>query len=819
MMQADLRESGAPHAQSQMLRWTLTFLILAAAAALAWFANRLPKAAPDTAPKTEFSAGRAMADVRRIAIAPHPIGSAEIEVTRQYLMARMTALGLSPELRDQTVVLTRRNSADVAIGGRVRNIVGELKGSDPALPAVLLMAHYDTVPLSPGAGDDTAGVAVALEVARALKAGGILRRSVIFLLTDGEEAGLLGANAFFESDPLRRRAGLIVNLEARGDSGRALMFQTSPGNRALIEAYKRNVAVPASDSLMVTVYKQMPNDTDLTAALERGYAGMNFAFVGHQMAYHTPLSTPDRLDARSVQHMGDQVLPIIRDFAQAKRVDRDGGDMVFADLFGRYFVAYPSSAGWILAIVVLGAAFAMTGAALARRTIGWRDVARGAGGVVSLLLGIATILMLSQRVMALLLSDIASPYAAIGQFGWVLAASLLLGLGTSALLVASATRGRRWRLALFVLIAGALATFLGDFSPVPLGLGGAAGLFILASTGRPASLPGWFAGATGLIGILALLLQIWLPNGAHALIWPLALLLPALALLLFAPSGTIRPAFLIAAALPAALLAGLMARTGYDFFIMIGATLPAVITPFILLAVVALAPFIWSLRNLPRIGILLLVAGFALCAAGAITGRTPSAASPELVEAFYIADADDGSARWASGKLDTSDWVKATLAQDGDAPKLRSIAPLAKDEHWVAKARPAPFARPGLEVAVAGSAGTRLINIRASNANGGRFMRIFLKPSVDLAGLRLMGRPVRGTLKADSWSQFIIHASGSGPVVLEAEAARSGALEVRLAEVRDGLPAGSRSIPLPPHVIPYRRSGTSMIVTRRTATW
>lgn len=818
-MQAKPGESRPPHASSQMLCRVLVLLILSAAAALAWFGNRLPAPAPASAPDTEFSAGRAMADVRRIAIAPHPIGSAEIEVTRQYLMARMTALGLAPELRDQTVVLTRRNSADVAIGARVRNIVGELKGSDPALPAVLLMAHYDTVPLSPGAGDDTAGVAVALEVARALKAAGPLRRSVVFLLTDGEEAGLLGANAFFESDPLRRRAGLIVNLEARGDGGRALMFQTSPGNRALIETYKRNVAVPASDSLMVTVYKQMPNDTDLTAALERGYVGMNFAFVGHQMAYHTPLSTPDRLNARSVQHMGDQVLPIIRDFAQTKRFDRTGGDMVFADLFGRYFIAYPSSGGWVLAIVAIGGAFAMAGAALARRTIGWRDIARGAGGVLSLLLGIATVLMLAQRLMALLLSGIASPYAMVGQFGWILAASLLLGLAVGALLIDAAVRGRRGRLALAFLAAGALAAFLGDFSLVPLGLGVAAGLLTFASAGRPVPLDGWFAGAAVLIGLFALLLQIWLPNGAHALVWPLALLLPALALLLFAPGRMTRPALLIAIALPAGLLAGLMARTGYDFFIMIGATLPAVIAPFLLLAVVALAPFLWPLRHLRRAGTVLLVAGLAACGAGAIAGRTPSAASPELVEAFHIANADDGSAVWASGKLDTSGWVKAMLAQDGDTPKLESIAPLAKEEHWVSKARPATFARPGLDVVATGNDSARLIDIRASNANGGRFMRIYLKPSVDLTGLRLMGRPVPGTLKAGSWSQFVFHASGSEAVSLTAKADRSCTLDVRVAEVRDGLPANSRSVPLPPHVLPYRRADTSIIVTRKTATW
>lgn len=809
-----------PQSAHESLRWALALLVVAVALALAWLGNRLPAVAPENAPVTEFSAARAMHDVRAIATDPHPIGSTEIEATRQYLLARMTALGLDPQLRDQTVVVTRRNSADAAIGGRVRNIVGILKGSDPALPAVVLMAHYDTAPLSPGAGDDTAGVAVALEVARALKAGGALRRSVIFLMTDGEEAGLLGANAFFESDPLRNRAGLILNLEARGDSGRSLMFQTGNDNRPLVEAYRRNVKAPASDSLMVTIYKQMPNDTDLTAALERDYAGMNFAFIGHQMAYHTPLSTAESLNPGSVQHMGEQVLPLLREFAQAKdQGDGDEGDMVFADLFGQYFIAYPAALGWALAIVVIGAVFAMTATALARRRANWRDVARGAGAAIALPLSVATTLMLAQRLVAVLLSDIASPYAVTGQFIWILAATLLLGLGTGALVIAAAAAGRRWHMALCLIATGALAAFLGDFSLTSLLIGLAAAFLLFVSTGRPAALPGWFAGAVLILAIAALALQVWLPMGAHALVWPLALILPVLALLLFAPGRLARRTVVAGIALIAALVAGLMARTGYDLFVMIGVTAPAALAPFVMLAVLAVAPLVWPLRALPRAGIFLVVAGLILCGAAGIQGRTPSAASPELVEAFRITDADTGDVQWASAKLDKSGWVRTVLAQDGGRPRQQSIVPLAKDDYWVAKAKPLRLVAPRLDVTATGEGTARIVDIRAANTNDGRYMRIYFKPSVDLTGLQLMGRAVPGTLKAGEWSQVIFHASGSDDVRVTLRADRPGGIEVRMAEVRGGEPASQSPAPLPPHVVPYRRSGDSIIVTRKTTSW
>jgi hypothetical protein len=173
-----------------------------------------------------------------------------------------------------------------------------------------------------------------------------------------------------------------------------------------------------------------------------------------------------------------------------------------------------------------------------------------------------------------------------------------------------------------------------------------------------------------------------------------------------------------------------------------------------------------------------------------------------------------------SGKLDKSGWVRAALAQDGGKPTLRSIAPLSKDAHWVAKAESTPFVPPRLAVAATPDGKAWRLGVRAGNANGGRYMRLFFRPSVDLTGLRLMERPVPGTLKAGAWSQLIFHASGDEEVHLSLSADRPGTMEVRMAEVLDRPPATeSRAPALPPHVVPYRRAGDGVIVTRRTMNW
>src|SRR5437899_5379122 len=170
---------------------------LFAAALIAWAGERTPAPAPANAPATAFSANRAMADIAGMASIPHPVGSAANHAARDYLVGRMAALGLDPQVRPGAGLELPKQAPNRLLGGFVENIVGVLPGRDRSLPAVALMAHYDSVPGSTGASDDAAGVASALEVVRAIKARGVPARDVVVLITDGEEAGLLGADAFF----------------------------------------------------------------------------------------------------------------------------------------------------------------------------------------------------------------------------------------------------------------------------------------------------------------------------------------------------------------------------------------------------------------------------------------------------------------------------------------------------------------------------------------------------------------------------------------------------------------------------------------------
>src|SRR4029079_1979737 len=155
--------------------------------------------------------------------------------------------------------------------GSVDNVVGRLPGS-ASTRAVLLVAHYDSVPWTAAASDDGAGVAAILEALRALRTGPPLRNDLVVLFTDGEEAGLLGAKAFVEGHRWARGVGVALNFEARGTGGPSLMFETSAGNGRLVRELAAAAPRPTASSLFYDIYRLLPNDTDLSEFKEAGFA-------------------------------------------------------------------------------------------------------------------------------------------------------------------------------------------------------------------------------------------------------------------------------------------------------------------------------------------------------------------------------------------------------------------------------------------------------------------------------------------------------------------------------------------------------------------
>ncbi len=307
-----------------------------------------PRAVPATAPDTVFSAERAMRHVEQIAQRPHPIGTADHDRVRDYIVGQLSALGLSPQIQQTTAIGTRYQEA-----GRVQNILARLPGSSPNGEAVLVMAHYDGVEAGPAAADDGAGSAALLETLRALRARKQpLAHDIVALFTDGEEAGLLGAAAFVREHPWAKDVAVVLNFEARGTSGRSFMFETGSGNLDVARALRRAHDATAG-SVFATIYRILPNDTDLSEVAVLDLPALNFAFADGVERYHTSHDDVAHLNPGSLQHHGSQMITMARTFGTEPLPRARTGDGVFFDLPIIGLVVYPRGLELPLAILAL----------------------------------------------------------------------------------------------------------------------------------------------------------------------------------------------------------------------------------------------------------------------------------------------------------------------------------------------------------------------------------------------------------------------------------------------------------------------------------
>ena len=269
-----------------------------------------------TSSLTEFSADKALLQLKEITKKPHFTGSPEHEVVRNYLVSELEKLGLQVEIQEQMAVNKKWRAAT-----NNKNILARIKGSGNG-KALLLLSHYDSNPHSSlGASDAGSGVVVILEGVRAFLAKKeIPKNDIIICISDAEELGLLGANAFVNHHPWAEEVGLVLNFEARGSGGPSYMLlETNGGNKKLIEAFQEaDTDYPVATSLMYSIYKMLPNDTDLTVFREgANIDGYNFAFIDDHFDYHTVQDSYERMDMNSLKHQASYLMATLNYFADA----------------------------------------------------------------------------------------------------------------------------------------------------------------------------------------------------------------------------------------------------------------------------------------------------------------------------------------------------------------------------------------------------------------------------------------------------------------------------------------------------------------------
>jgi hypothetical protein len=297
----------------------------------------------------EFDAARARSRLAFILgdQRPHPSDTTASDEVRTRLVTALQQIGIQPIVRDQFACNELFKQRGVSCA-RVRNVIAVL--GPPTGKALLLNAHYDSVPAGPGASDDGIGVATLLEVGSILKTRP-LRRPIILLFNEGEELGLVGARAFL-ADPLSRNVDALINLEARGVRGPVNMFETSRPNAAPIGLFAAAVKRPSANSLSTDVYRLLPNYTDVNSFATRGWLTLNLAPIGNETRYHSAGDELAAIDPATLQHMGDQTLALVEEL-NFGTPHVTGGNRIFMDVAGRALITLPLLAGAILMAVLL----------------------------------------------------------------------------------------------------------------------------------------------------------------------------------------------------------------------------------------------------------------------------------------------------------------------------------------------------------------------------------------------------------------------------------------------------------------------------------
>ena len=753
--------------------------------AVAALSLQTPAPVSKSAPADQFSALRAYDDIQAIAKAPHPVGSAEHDRVRDYLLGRLTGLGLKPEIyADMGMIEGARTYASFA---HIEDIIAVMPGKNPNLPALLVMSHYDTQLHSPGAADDTAGIAASLEMLRAFRSGPQPERDVIFLYTDGEELGLLGAEAFFRNHPLAKHVGQMINMETRGDSGLAAMFETGAGNASLIGLYAAHAQRPFANSLSDAVYHKMPNGTDFTMGRLQAKGGLNFAFSDDELAYHTPLATPAHLNLGSVQHMGDQAWPVAHAIAMSKTEPKATGDAIYSDVLSLFLIHYPIAWGYgVLAIIIALVVFAM----VRYPQYGGDFKGMWRGGLVRLsqTLTVAAILWPFGRWLGQF-----EHFQRLTHFQIWLWVAIGMTLAVMSLFSRLMALGKA-RICLIVMltIAGMVSNFWG-FDVTGSILAALSALMVWFSpVGGTSPRINWLGNLIFGTAIGAAL-QVFFPQATPMVVWPVLISSLAFHLdLALDPKGEGHSGSEFVQLGVSALIIAQSAALGYLLFLALGVDLPAILAVLVPVMGLATAPLVIQAGQ-NRFSSF---AGYGLMAAsllgvGCAVMCPLSAKTPVPVSISRLSDMAHKRAFVVFGFAKPDVYSYKALSAVGDRVHHEKIPSIGDAPQWWSETNfvdePAPelsLSRKGDAVEISGRA--------TPNAFG---LLMLLRPDAEIKAVIINGRAVKVPLLAKTWNVINFVNPKTDALQVQFKMAADVKLKVRLIAQHSEWPSGAKSLP------------------------
>lgn len=780
--------------------------------------------APETRTDTGLDFETLTRHVSVITAKPHPIGSAANRETRDYIVSYFESLGLETEVQKTTVVYRHPTRPPRTPNiGFVENIIARLPGhsQDAGSGAndLVVMSHYDSRPLTPGAGDAASGTASIMEVARIMSAGPAPTHDVVFLITDGEEMGLFGAQGFFRQHPAAKNVGLVLNFEARGSYGASLMFETSENNAWLIDELIGSTPDLMASSLSYEIYRQMPNDTDMSISKGEGIPGLNFSFMAGLFDYHAMTDNVKNLDANTLAHQANNALATTQHFANMEDWQTAEGDKTYFNLLRGTLVSYSQGVAIALGLLVLLLGVWLLVSARRTGTITWGSVGTGFLGMLIIFLVVYSVF---ENLIAYMQKADAGIMRLTSLGDWPLLAFFILTLGLSAWFAYRYKQGLGkihifltvFTLVLLVLLAGNVSV-LAFVPPLILGL-----LMMVVRTRT--SRPDLWTAALSFWWLLAALAVYFAPNASYLFIWPLASVLLGILVqrrLLVAGSERLRFAtVLVFCCVPLLLLPPVYILA----YLALGLGLPQVLMILCALSLLLIWPLV---RKIGYVGdgkaaLLLLGAGLVMTAF-VVLGRGFDTRHPRGEELFYAIDVDQQQSFWVSSDVRPGSWLGQFMGEQATAANMTRILPGYEQETMIREAM-----LPAYQAAALTVKSDRLVD-------GMREMRLHLQSDTDAEYVNLLfaidtgmtsatvnGFPVdmsdaQTPDKTDSgaatWWRWRLYGVPQEGVDITVIVEPAQPLPVRIVEVDYGMPAGAPARPDNSMPRPYTWSDSVVI--------
>ena len=603
-----------------------------------------PPAAVDiNAPETVFSSQRALNHLGQIAAKPSPIGTEEHEKVRLYLYNQLNNLGLNPEIQKTSVYNPSWRNA-----GDIHNVLARIPGAGGS-KALVLVAHYDTVPGVPGAGNGKSGAATLLELARVLKYEQPLHNDIIIMFSDGGEAGLLGAAAFLEQHPWAKDIGLVINLGARGTSGPVAVTETARKNDWLIQEFGKAVSRPIANSAVNAINRWIINDTDFLVFKQADIPGFNLLFSENPRFYQTSLDNLENLDERSLQHQGNYLYSLVKHFGNLELTDHllpenesvddeavdneqatvEGMDRVYFDIWGKFFISYPLT--WVAHLLTI--VLILCGITC------WYGVKNEKTSIKGIALGFVTLLAVGfiSTIITAIFTNFARPNHVLYQYIplhnglWYFAALTALVFGVFVLIYNWALK----KLKFFDLVIGGQV----------------------------------------LVSLVTVFVSLLLPGISYLFIWPLIFSLTVALVFIFwdTPSWIVRLIILCISGLPILILWPNMFKTLY---ISIGFGLIGLLIFIKILVLGLLLPQLrvisdWDWRVLPILSLAIVLVCFGVI----ISGNKVSTDNPRMDSLFVHVDLDNNKAYWVSIDRQPDEYTEQAFEDQYTEANLSDLIP------------------------------------------------------------------------------------------------------------------------------------------------